>query len=96
MEFRERMREQNRLQVLRLLAEDPEDACNLFVLRDALEDMGRRVTVTGMAGMADWLAAEGLVRQVSRETPPVVRITPRGIRVVRGRTAVKGVAQPLP
>ena len=91
--FPERMRRENRAQLLRLLNVDPETAWNLYILRGAMEDVGRSVTVTDVE-MGDWLAAAGLVRHVSRRTPATLRITSRGIRVVEGAIAVAGVAGP--
>lgn len=96
MEFSERMVRENRAQLLRLLNTDSETAWNLYILRGAMEDVGRSVTVTDVAEMGDWLAAAGLVRHVSKQTPATLRITPRGIRVVEGAIAVQGVADPLP
>ena len=95
MTFAERMAGLRRLMVLQLLAENRATAWSLFILRDALKDLHHEVTVSEMAELADWLAAAGLVKFVTREVPPLLRITSNGVETAAGRHFVKGVDEPL-
>ena len=96
MTFRERVKRLRRLMVVQLLAQDPDNGHNIYILRSALADLAQNVTASEMASLADWLAAAGLVTFLTRDPPPVLRVTDQGLALAAGRIAVRGVARPTP
>ena len=87
--------EDQRLRVLRILAEDRGHSHNVHVLRGALALLGHDLRADQAAALVDWLAQAGLV-EITSEFPPVTaRLTSRGLDVAQGRVVVPGVALPL-
>ena len=96
MTFADRITQLRRLLVVQLLADEPGARHSVWILRDALGDLGHVVSASEMAELADWLAAAGLVRFATRDVPPVVEATERGKSLARGDLTVDGVAKPAP
>ena len=88
--------EYRRLRIVQLLGEDPHEPCNIFILADALADLGEDVRVDRMVELAEWLAGAGLVKIVAEGPPMSVRLTARGQRLAEDRIVVRGVALPTP
>ena len=95
--FRQRVTEDRRLRLLRVLALEPEYTLNDAMLADALGDLGHRASRARVRSDLDWLAEMELVT-VDRlaETVTVARITERGLDVGAGRAYVTGVRRPGP
>ena len=87
--------EDQRLRVLRVLAEDRGHSHNVHVLRSALALLGHDVRSDQAAALLDWLAGAGLVEITSEFDPVTVRLTRRGLDVAKGRLVAPGVALPL-
>ena len=81
--------------IVDLLGEDPDFGHNIFILSEALADLGQDVQVDQMVAHANWLTEAGLVEIVHRTPPMVLRVTDRGRRVAAGKINVSGVARPI-
>lgn len=97
--FRESMREQRRLVMLRLLSEQPGYASNSSILHAGLVAYGVPSSRDDVQTDLAWLQDQGLV---SLELVPdaaalsVVRLTQRGDDAAKGLTVVPGVRRPSP
>ena len=97
--FAERLLEDRRLVLLRILDDQVGRVANSSVLTWALEVFGHNVSRDYVRTQLAWLAEQGLVTvEVAAESNngPVVlaTLTERGRDVVRDKAAVPGVARP--
>lgn len=92
--YLERLAEERRLMILRLLDAAPGASGSAAVLQLALLDEGRDPTLDQVAADLAWLAEQGLVT-LQGEVMPSARITPRGVDVAQGRARVPGVRRHL-
>lgn len=89
--------EDRRLVFLKLLAEEPDYASNIFVIKDALAMMGHGVSFDRIRADAGWLEEQGLLTITSPSTDmSVYKITSRGKDVAEGSAVVPGVKKPEP
>ena len=88
-----------RLVILRTLAEDGYDA-NESILQDVLEAYGHNVSRDLVRNHALWLEEQGLVKIKRIDTGKgeffVLEISQRGLDVAQGRVIVHGVKRPAP
>ena len=96
MTFAERVRADLRLAVLRLLEASGVVGLQTALLRDLLEDRGRRPSADQLATELAWLAEQGLLAVADCDDGQVARATARGIDVATGRATSPGVARPAP
>lgn len=95
--FAERHREDRRLVMLRLLAEQNGYRANSSVLHAALDALAVAASRDDVLTDLAWLAEQGLVK--SNEPVPcvvVAELTARGYDVQRGMATVPGVSRPRP
>jgi len=95
MSYVDHLHQNARLQILRLLKEQPAYSANVPLIRDALEGMGIALSKDVVQGQVDWLAEQGLVTQEDRGFT-VAKATDRGVEVAAGRARVSGVPAPDP
>lgn len=93
-EFCEFLRQDQRLVILRLLAEMPGYKSNSSVLTVALERFGHTASRDQVKTELAWLRDQGLVRLDDMEAVLVATLTERGADVASGRTTVPGVKRP--
>jgi len=94
--FKETLAEDQRLFVLRMLAEIPGYSSNVSALQSALEiNAGHRLSRDAALALVDWLAEIGLV-ETQQLDPAIrtVRLTSRGEDVATGVSLVTGVKRP--
>ncbi|CCG07343.1 hypothetical protein [Pararhodospirillum photometricum] len=98
MTLEERVREDRRLCVLRLLAEDADYTLNTSILQSALTDLGHGIARDVVESDAAWLEEQGLVSRESLGGGKVivVRLLGRGLDVAQGKATVPGVKRPRP
>jgi DNA-binding transcriptional ArsR family regulator len=93
--FAERLREDERLVILRLLARQISYKANSSVLTFAMDNLGHAIARDTVKTHLHWLTEQALV---SIEEPVegvlVATLTERGHDVARGRAVVPGVARP--
>ena len=95
--LRETFARDQRIAILRLLADQADYRASVSVLQDALDHVGHRVSRTEAIALAEWLRDAGLVTIADvSATIRVLELTQRGEDVARGRTAVDGVKRPRP
>ena len=95
--FAERLREDRRLVLLRLLSEQNGYRSNSSILHTALYGLGVAASRDDVLTDLAWLDEQGLVR--SEEAVPgviVVTLTARGADVASGMAQVPGVSRPSP
>lgn len=92
----QKMQEDRRLVLLRVLAEAPGYAANDSLLHGALEQFGHVVSRDVVRSELSWLCEQGLLVIDEVATVFVVQITMRGIDVATGRAVVPGVKKPGP
>lgn len=92
--FAERLNEDRRLVVLRVLLEMPEYLANSSVLFAAMNHYGHSMSRDQVRTELSWLAEQSLV--VIEDVGPVLvaSLTERGQDVARGRSIVPGVSRP--
>ncbi len=95
--FEDRLREDRRLVVLRLLREQPGYRLNSSNIHAGLQHLGVVTTRDHVLTDLHWLAEQNLVR-VEEAVPgvEVATITARGDDVAAGRAMAPGVSQPSP
>lgn len=93
-EFRERVRADRRLVILRYLHEEDDGRMSVSLMADALEIMGHRVPRAVIMEDAAWLEGMGLLRLEYAGSVPMLRITARGGEAATGRLRVPGVKRP--
>jgi hypothetical protein len=94
--FAERLREDRRLVILRVLHEQVSYSANSSVLTMALEHLGHHMSRDQVKTEISWLAEQGLVDYHDAGPVWVAHLKARGHEVVLGRAHVPGVARPSP
>jgi hypothetical protein len=97
--FQERLREDRRLVILRLLGEQISYKANSSVLTTALDHFGHAVSRDQVRTELYWLKEQDLVRLSNATedgTVLLVQLTERGHEVKDGLCEVPGVAKPRP
>ena len=96
MSFSETLAEDQRLFVLRLLAELPGYSSNVSALQSALAMFaGHHLSRDAALALVDWLQEIGLVTTVQLDPNiRVVKLTSRGADVAAGTASVSGVKRP--
>ena len=92
--YAEFLRQDQRLVILRILAEMPSYTANSSVLYEALGHYGHNPTRDQVKTEIRWLEEQGLVSVDDAGGVLVARITERGADVVAARTIVPGVKKP--
>lgn len=96
MRFRDHIKEDRRLVILRILSKVPAGRANHIVLCAALRPLGHDVSLERMQKDLEWLAENRLITVEDLEaTVTVATITPRGVDVAAGREVVPGVKEPV-
>ena len=93
-EFQKFLREDQRLVILRVLANMPSYTANSSVLHGALTQVGHNPSRDQVKTEIRWLEEQGLVTVEPVYDLLVARITERGADVVAARTLVPGVKKP--
>lgn len=94
MSFADFLREDQRLVMLRFLAEMPSYSSNSSVIYQALTRYGHAPSRDQVKTELRWLEDQGLLRLDDIETVLVARLTERGADVAAGRAIVPGVKRP--
>ncbi|CAB3834670.1 hypothetical protein LMG26858_00874 [Achromobacter anxifer] len=92
--FSDFLRHDQRLVLLRLLAEMPSYRANSSVLAIALERYGHAMTRDQVKTELRWLEEQGLLSIEDLDTVLVAALRERGQDVATGRTTVPGVKRP--
>lgn len=92
--FAERLTEDRRLVLLRILADMPGYRANSSTITSLLDSFGHAISRDYVRGQLAWLAEQGLL--VLDDVGPVllVVLSERGLDVARGVATVPGVARP--
>lgn len=93
-QFANYIREDQRLVILRVLANMPSYTANSSVLHGALTQVGHNPSRDQIKTEIQWLAEQGLVTVEPVFDLLVARITERGTDVAAARTVVPGVKKP--
>ncbi|PKM31743.1 MAG: hypothetical protein CVV07_01120 [Gammaproteobacteria bacterium HGW-Gammaproteobacteria-11] len=93
-QFANYLREDQRLVLLRILAELPGYRSNSSVLSDFLQRYGHNASRDQVKTEIHWLAEQGLVQIEDLQTVLIVTLTERGSDVAAGRSNVPGVKKP--
>lgn len=96
MSYRDRIDEDRRLVILRLLEQSQGYECNSSVLQMALTEYGHSVSRDLLHTDLSWLVEQGLTTVREIATLKVAMLTARGADVATGRTHVPGVKKPIP
>jgi hypothetical protein len=94
--FAERIIQDRRLVILRLLERTPCYSANESLLDLALEDFGHRASRDQVRGDLAWLAEQELVTTEEIAGVMIALATRRGLDVARGKAIVPGVRRPAP
>lgn len=94
MSFADRLNEDRRLVLLRILADLPGYRSNSSVLCSLLDAWGHTVSRDYVRTQLAWLAEQGLVSTFDVDQIRLVTLTERGHDVARGLATVPGVARP--
>jgi repressor of nif and glnA expression len=92
--LQERLTEDRRLVVLRLLQEMPANRSNSSVIADSLNLWGHHVSRDYVRTQLRWLEEQGLVSIEDLDGVLVVTLTERGHDVATGAAVVDGVKKP--
>lgn len=92
--FHERLLEDRRLVLLRILAELPAYRSNSSVLANLIETWGHTVSKDYVKTQLHWLAEQELVKVTDIDGLKLVALTERGHDVALGLASVPGVARP--
>jgi repressor of nif and glnA expression len=92
--LQERLTEDHRLVILRVLAEMPASRSNSSVLANSLHAWGHAVTRDYVKTQLRWLEEQGLLTVEDMEGALVVTLAERGHDVATGVARVDGVARP--
>lgn len=93
--FAERLREDQRLALLRLLNEQTSYKSNSSVLTNALDALGHAISRDAVKTHLHWLAEQDLVNVDEPVAGVLVAtLTERGMDVAAGRAVVPGVKRP--
>ena len=96
MTFAERIAQDRRLVILKLLERTPGYSANESLLHLALEDFGHRASRDQIRGDLGWLAENGLAAIQEIAGLMIATASPRGLDVACGRAIVPGVRRPAP
>ena len=96
MTFSERMAQDRRLVILRLLERTPAYSASESLLHLALEDFGHRPSRDQVRADLAWLAEQELVIAEDFGGLMIATATPRGLDVAAGKAIVPGVRRPAP
>ena len=96
MTYQDLVTEDQRLAVLRLLAEDAGYSHNDSVLQTALDAIGHAISRDAVRTLLAWLDEQGLVTVEAIESIRVATLSRRGLDVAQGRAVVPGVKRPAP
>jgi len=97
MDYKNLVAEDQRLAVLRLLAEDPHYSHNDSVLQTALGAIGHAISRDAVRSLLAWLAEQDLIAvEVVGESIHVATLTTRGLDVAQGNTVAPGIKRPSP
>lgn len=93
---RETAAEWRRLEILKLLVEDPDYSINDILLQELLRERGLAVSMALLRADIAWLEEVNLV--TSRELPGcvVAVLLNDGVDVVNGMSRIPGIARPRP
>jgi Fe2+ or Zn2+ uptake regulation protein len=94
--FAERIAQDRRLSILRLLERTPGYRVNESLLHLALEDLGHRTSHDQLRAELGWLAEQGLVALEEIAGVLIATATERGVDVAQGKAIVPGVKRPAP
>lgn len=97
--FAERVREEARLQMLRVLVQAAEYTSTDVLLRSALQQQGIALGMAGVRVELAWLNEQGLLvtqRIGGGSGPMLATLTERGADVASGASPVPGIARPRP
>lgn len=94
--YAEFLREDQRLALLRLLAEMPSYRSNSSVLVGFMRAWGHDMSRDQVRTELSWLSEQGLLRIEDLEAVLVVALTERGADVAAGRVQQPGVKRPAP
>lgn len=92
--LQERLTEDHRLVILRVLAEMPASRSNSSVLANVLHAWGHAVTRDYVKTQLRWLEEQGLLTVEDMEGALVATLTERGHEAATGMARVDGVAKP--
>jgi hypothetical protein len=92
--FAERLLEDRRLVILRILSELAGYKANSSVLTQALDTIGQAVSRDYVRGQLAWLAEQGLVKVDDLGPVLLATLTERGLDCAGGMAQVPGVARP--
>lgn len=96
MNYAEFMAEEQRLVILRTLAEDPQYSVNSSILQTVLARFGFNVGRATVHALIGWLEEKALVTVDRVESVQVAKLTQRGLDVAKGREIEPGVKRPGP
>ena len=96
MTFAERMAEDRRLVILRLLHDSPRYSTNESVIAIALRDFGHGVSRDQARTDFAWLTENGLITVEDLSTVLIATLTQRGVETVLGIVTTPGVKRPSP
>lgn len=88
--------ENRRLEILRVLAQDPGYQLNERLIQEALRLTGISSSADQVRSAGAWLAEQGLAEIEDLAGMYLLRATRRGLDVAEGRAVAPGVARPLP
>lgn len=92
--FAERLTEDRRLVILRVLSDLPGYKANSTVLTIALDSFGHNVSRDYTRGQIAWLVEQNLLTAEDLGPVLLVTLTERGMDVARGAVTFPGVARP--
>lgn len=96
MSYPEKVVENMRLCMLRILADAPEYALPEAALAEALNQLGHRPSSDVLAAQTAWLDEMGLATRLPVGSTCIVTLLPRGLDAALARARVPGVARPRP
>jgi len=96
MDLSQRLQEDRRLVILRILTESAGYTANDSCIDDELDAIGHKVSRDVVRGDMAWLQEQGLIRLDSVLGTQVATITERGIDVAEGQARHPGVKRPRP
>lgn len=92
--FKQHMAEDRRLTILRILQESGAYTANHFLLSDALDSFGHKVSFDQLRTDLAWLQEQGVVKVKILEDVHIATLTQRGQDVAQGRAIVPGIKRP--
>ena len=94
--FADYLRQDQRLVMLRILAEVPQYRSNSSVIANLLGEFGHHPSRDQVKSDLVWLGEQGLLLTEDIGSVLVVTLTERGADVAAGRSSVPGVSKPRP